>query len=686
MNLHNDTGRRRTGIALAILLTALLAACGSRPPDNTNPTVHITSPAGAHEAASYALTGQAVDNVGVAAITYTLGGGGPQNVTRSGTAFSASVTLAVGENVITVTARDAAGNAASASVAVEHYPPPGSLALSTTAALPGEPVTISGGSFGSNGTVELGGAPAQVTGWLDTQIQLIVPEGAPPGPQELVVHGPHGSTAVDFFVGVDFEGDTLGELAALEVPAGTAIRLGARAYPIGDDEGNYIRLIGKSLYGRGVDQTFIELGAGGWLSSWGDIGEDLVVADLTVSGYRFNFHTYPRSLVPASLAAEPGQPESISRFLQAAQAMQLEPQAIPRGSFTLRDASYVNPGNGEFGSEGTFGDVIMENFQIDAPDVSGGVFSLGSLTMENTTINMGGFTALQLAGRATVRDSVINTHGDLLLVATLGAEVDSSELTASSEEWSFVYVTDRYPAFTPGTGVYGSRMDVRNSVLSGDEVAVLLGPDMVGTVRDNDISAGRVDFGFSAWDGSGALVVENNTITLGADGVNARVTIGGGEDIAITYAGNNVTWLAAGGLRVIGCGACVIEGNTHRGFDSDGTALLLVQGGDYLGYSMAAEVVVRSNVFSSFGNALEFDLDGPAGELYTASINHNRFDFQISEAPQAALVSGAHNAGLNATNNVWGTLTTHQEVHDYVEYEDSDYPAVYLQVNPVTLP
>src|ERR1051326_4908774 len=88
------------------------------PPDTTAPTVSITSPTTAStwstSSSTMSLSGTASDNVGVTAITWANSAGG--SGTASGpTSWSVStINLAAGSNLITVTARDAAGNSRAA--------------------------------------------------------------------------------------------------------------------------------------------------------------------------------------------------------------------------------------------------------------------------------------------------------------------------------------------------------------------------------------------------------------------------------------------------------------------------------------------------------------------------------------------------------------------------------------------
>ena len=132
--------------ALTLLLT--LGACGtntvgpgsSNPQqpgssaDTTAPTVSITSPTatGTYSTASstVSLSGSASDNVGIASVTWSNAGNGASgNATGKANWSVANITLVSGVNTITVTARDAAGNASGATLAVT-YNPGGSSGLS----------------------------------------------------------------------------------------------------------------------------------------------------------------------------------------------------------------------------------------------------------------------------------------------------------------------------------------------------------------------------------------------------------------------------------------------------------------------------------------------------------------------------------------------------------------------------
>ena len=124
----NAGGQSSWSVPLTFTVTTSTAG------DATAPSVAITSPSGPAtvNTSSVAVSGTAADNVGVTQVTWTTDRG--SNGTASGTtAWSATIPLQLGANVITVTARDAANNTRQASVAVTWG----------ASALPAAPVLVS---------------------------------------------------------------------------------------------------------------------------------------------------------------------------------------------------------------------------------------------------------------------------------------------------------------------------------------------------------------------------------------------------------------------------------------------------------------------------------------------------------------------------------------------------------------
>ncbi len=95
-------------------------------PDNVAPTVAITGPTGGSSFAttvgSIAMAGTASDNVGVTQVSWSDDRGGSGTATGTASWSIAAVALQSGVNVVTVTARDAAGNTATAVLTVTYTP------------------------------------------------------------------------------------------------------------------------------------------------------------------------------------------------------------------------------------------------------------------------------------------------------------------------------------------------------------------------------------------------------------------------------------------------------------------------------------------------------------------------------------------------------------------------------------
>ena len=95
---------------------------GTGVPDATPPTIGIISPtSGPTYSTSNALltlAGTASDNVGVTQVTWTNSAGGTGTATGTASWTASRIALQLGMNVMTVTARDAAGNTATATLAV----------------------------------------------------------------------------------------------------------------------------------------------------------------------------------------------------------------------------------------------------------------------------------------------------------------------------------------------------------------------------------------------------------------------------------------------------------------------------------------------------------------------------------------------------------------------------------------
>ena len=160
--------------------------------DTTAPTVAISTPATnpvSTGSTPIAFSGTASDNVGVSQISWTnsLGGSGTATGTTS---WNTSIALVSGANVITITARDAAGNTATATRTVTYTPPDTTaptVAISTPATNPvstgSTPIAFSGTASDAGGITQVSwsnsaGGAGTATGTTSWSASIALASGA----------------------------------------------------------------------------------------------------------------------------------------------------------------------------------------------------------------------------------------------------------------------------------------------------------------------------------------------------------------------------------------------------------------------------------------------------------------------------------------------------------------------------
>jgi len=104
------------------------------PADTQNPTATITSPTSSStydtSYSTISMGGTASDNVGVTQLTWSNSTGGSGTATGTTNWSVSNITLQEGDNIITVTANDAAGNSSNDTLTVDVIPcKPGGLSL-----------------------------------------------------------------------------------------------------------------------------------------------------------------------------------------------------------------------------------------------------------------------------------------------------------------------------------------------------------------------------------------------------------------------------------------------------------------------------------------------------------------------------------------------------------------------------
>jgi hypothetical protein len=158
--------------------------------DTTPPSVAITSPttASTYSTSNSALTlaGTATDNVGVTQVTWANSRGGSGSTTGTTSWTVSGIALQTGTNVLTITARDAAGNTGTASVTVtlgDTTPPSVAIMAPTTASsytTTNSALTLAGTASDNAGLTRVtwansrggGGTATGTTSWTVSEIAL----------------------------------------------------------------------------------------------------------------------------------------------------------------------------------------------------------------------------------------------------------------------------------------------------------------------------------------------------------------------------------------------------------------------------------------------------------------------------------------------------------------------------------
>jgi len=106
------------------------------PPDTENPTITITSPTSSslYSTSNNTITiaGSASDNIGVSQVTWSNNRGGSGSASGTTNWSTSNISLLTGQNIITVTARDAAANTGTDSITVTYALPTTSTTSSIT--------------------------------------------------------------------------------------------------------------------------------------------------------------------------------------------------------------------------------------------------------------------------------------------------------------------------------------------------------------------------------------------------------------------------------------------------------------------------------------------------------------------------------------------------------------------------
>lgn len=691
----NTPARHDGGLALAVIvvLSLLLAACGGGATDTNAPSIHITSPASS-SAASYTLAGNVFDAVGVTGATWSLNGGVAQPLAVSGETFSAALTLVAGNNDIVVTASDAAGNTGTRSHAVDYQAAPAGAAGPDIAAR-GDTIVITGSNFGATGAVDIGGVPAPTSSWSDGQIELTLPQDAPGGPQQVNVHGPYGTSTFELFVGVHYAVGELDGLIALDLPRGTAVRLEAGTY--GTAVSMVYDLDNLSLYGQGADETILDFSLPSGLQLHVNHGFEVIVSDLRIETDLLLFGPAPLtgglsvlSLDATTLSDQiaalelPADETAVATYFQnvaehVPASGDLQAQNLMPASLTFRNVALHEVAGGSlyvsqslFSGDPFGGEMNLVGTEIVAPNTPAILAAGGRFSMLESSLELGNVSLGSATSRLEIELSLITIPAaGGTLVGSTGLGFRDSQFHA---ETGFA-IWGAFPMLAQDSS--GPSALTGNTFSgSGIEMIIAYAPALI---EGNEFLL-RNGVAFIAENASIELL--DNDFALGVPAVPTPllVLINDGSHGHLGFHRNRVDFTNAGAFTLLGNHTFELTNNLIEGDGGTGTALTAYQADSFF----PLDITVTNNVFRDFENALGLEGAGAAAQPFTAVINHNEFDFLIDSAPKVAEISGMLVGDLDGRHNVWGDNTDVSVVETYITLNAPS--TVTLVVDPITQP
>lgn len=593
--------------------------------------------------------------------------------------------------------------------------PPSDISVSPTIGVAGETVTITGSGL-KDAAVHLAGEALTLDSQAEEKLVFTVPSGVPGGPQVLAITNDAGSETTEFFVGIDFPSGSIADLAAQNLPAGTAVRLGKHTYNIASTT----TLRNISLYGHSPTETRVVLpvlasGSGSGtpphLSLIVDSGADMTLANLTLE---LGMLRVTNDILGTIFTAS-HTPTTPTELLA-----QQTTQAVNTGGHLLFDNVDVMQGAGS-----------ITSMFIVGPEAGPGGFSMvglsGAVELSHTNIEVA--TLWTVASEIVARESAF-TAGELVLSAAGGRlQIEDSEVNNNA------LVNPPMPAqIGPVTLLYGGRgfevteTSVRSNgpiiIASAIEPGIFLAPpisrisgstfSLISPTSDNVPDGLRIfstfgtvhvdqsefhtegDVFFVSASGHTKFTVENSAFVLGNDnfpaaGQSPRLVIGvaGGGGIGQQFVGNAVTFHNGGFFHVVvdaddgPVDSQVLVANNAFTGSGTGSAVQVAFGGDE---AQQFELRVQDNTFNDFGQAVTIEHEFSSNMEFTARFRDNHFDFDISALGDVAKltnITGA-SATIDATHNIWGTNTSNTTVASYID-SDTGEPEVF-NTDPITLP
>lgn len=592
-------------------------------------------------------------------------------------------------------------------------------AVSPDIGMIGDAVTITGEGL-DNATIVLGETEIVPDSHSATKITLTIPGTANSGPQSLTVSKEGVTADFDFFVGTDFPAPaTLEDLAALALPAGTAVRLGAGTYT----SSGPVTLENLSLFGVSSTDTIFDI------VSFGDDPDGALVlamdldSQLVVQGIGFQLgqlllaeRTEGDVFAPFSVSGAVGLPENDV----LATALAVEPSAHS-GSLTLKSIAVTDSGDGAVSailSMTNNGLFPIATHIIDSQiggelivALGSGALSLTDTEIEVIYLSLGSlFAPLEIT--AVEAAAHFDEDSTLEIYSQRGLEMRDSQLSSTGSMQVSLPSTSNEMFALSSSVVADSSFVVRNLGSGGFDNPGF--PAFEFHVESGVASFENVDFeiaGVSYFILGGfkpEVSINESQFTLGSlddtgyfsplwfavedfaknDSAGELLDI---NTANIALSDTEVTFEGAGGIGVFADDIAepdfvefVFEDNEINGslvstaiFDSAFHIDIETLDGD-VGLAMSGNTVTGfEKAFAFYASFM------PNGQL-TGAINDNIFDLDFDLSDPGAVASlptlTTADSYIDARNNTWGTFTNAADVQGLI---DGDLNV--FDVDPITL-
>lgn len=591
--------------------------------------------------------------------------------------------------------------------------PPTITSISPAVAMPGSEITIAG-TYLSAAQVTLAGHPINSSVNSASEIRISIPSDAPNGPQQLTVTTTDGTDAGSVFVGREFQSGSLEDLAALGLPAGTAVLFGEGTFSASGE----VNLGELSLYGQGPEKTtlvFPEADIGtlsNFVTLQVSVGSDVTIQDLHLVLGMFQIESVMNFALPASVQSAALEVFSVPEF---SSLNVVESQALATGTVSLANITAESLPSATFA-----GIIISEKFPLAGfPEILPHATVFDQVTLRgdamvvisaaadfkanDSQLDVGGFGvfsagSVEIANSAMVASPSSSpgtfTPGQLFIVTGGPIRVSASELTANTAIdigagmiapmprpviFEIIDSAINVPSITTELndgftlGQSGGLLKLHNTVFDIDGALEIWIEDLPGRIEMSKVTMALCNDSITSTDepvvaiyseGGGALLVTESDFTFHNGGYFLLEVDTDSADHPFTAHIDNNRFTGDAGASLVG-----LDLSYKDNQDQD----LIIR--------------ARNNEFSGFdyGVAVSGPNAGP-GQLI-GELHHNVFNLDFSGGAKAARLENADPARvtIDASNNVWGSFTQDSEVEALVEPDATSQPEAF-NVAPIAQP